>query len=70
MYGLVSGVLSLLLIYPVALYLGPSTESFFGFNIFNHFVNNFGYLFMVLIGSGICLGITSSVLAVARYLKV
>ncbi len=70
MYGLVSGVLALLLVYPVTLYLGPATESFFGFNIFNHFVNNFGDLFGILIGSGIVLGITSSTLAVARYLRV
>jgi cell division transport system permease protein len=70
MYGLVAGVLALLITYPVALYLGPGTEAFFGLNIFNYFVTNFGYLFMVLVGSGIALGIVSSVLAVARYLRV
>lgn len=70
MYGLVSGVLALLIIYPVALYLGPSTETFFGLNIFNYFVTNFVYLFSVLVGSGIVLGIVSSILAIARYLRV
>jgi cell division transport system permease protein len=70
MYGLVSGVLSLLIIYPVALYLGPATESFFGLNIFNYFANNFAYLFGVTVLSGIVLGIVSSVLAIARYLRV
>lgn len=70
MYGLVSGVFALLIMYPVTLYLGPVTESFFGFNIFNHFVSQFAYLFLLLVGSGIVFGVTSSVLAVARYLRV
>lgn len=70
MYGLVSGVLALLIMYPVVLYLGPATESFFSFNIFNYFVQNFVYLFGVLVGSGIALGTVSSVLAIARYLRI
>ncbi len=70
MYGLVAGVLALLITYPVALYLGPGTEQFFGLNIFNYFVTNFAHLFLVLVGSGITLGIVSSLLAVARYLRV
>lgn len=70
MYGLVSGVLTLLILYPTTLYLGPGTEAFFSFNIFNYFVNNFGYLFAVLVGSGIILGMVSSTLAIARYLRV
>ncbi len=70
MYGLVAGVLALLIIYPAALYLGPATESFFGLNIFNYFVSNFGRLFAIIIGSGMALGIVSSFLAIARHLRV
>lgn len=70
MYGLVSGVLTLLIIYPTVLWLGPVTESFFSVNIFNYFVTNFGFLFFVLVGSGIVLGVFSSILAVSRYLRV
>ena len=70
MYGLISGVLTLLILYPAVLWLGPSTESYFGFNVFNHFVTDFGYFFLVLVGSGILLGMASSTLAVARYLNV
>ena len=70
MYGLVSGVLTLLILYPVVLWLGPNTESFFTFNVFAYFVNNFGYLFLVIVGSGILLGTVSSTLAIARYLHV
>jgi cell division transport system permease protein len=70
MYGLVAGVLALLIVYPVALYLGPVTGTFFGLNIFNYFVTNFASLFVTLVGAGILLGIVSSVLAIARYLRV
>ena len=70
MYGLISGVLTLLILYPTVLWLGPGTEAFFGFNLFAYFVSNFGHLFLVLVGSGILLGIASSTLAIARYLRV
>ncbi len=70
LYGLIAGVLTLLVLYPVVLWLGPGTQTFFGFNIFNYFVENFGYLFFVLVGSGTVLGVVSSTLAIARYLRV
>jgi cell division transport system permease protein len=70
MYGLVAGVFSLLIFYPIMMWLGPLTESFFEFNLFTYFVSNFSYIFGVLIGIGVVLGLVSSILAVARYLKV
>lgn len=70
MYGLAAGVLALLLLYPIVLWIGPETEQFFQFNLFTYFVSDFGYIFGVLVGSGIVLGMVSSTLAVARYLRV
>ena len=70
MYGLVSGVLALLVTYPMLLWVGPETEVFFQFNIFNYFVSNFGYIFVVIVGIGVLLGVISSMLAIARYLRV
>lgn len=70
MYGFVAGVLALLLFYPILIWLGPRTEMFFEFNLFTYFIQNFGYIFGVLIGIGIVLGLVSSVMAVARYLRV
>ncbi len=70
MYGLVAGVFSLLIFYPIMVWLGPLTESFFEFNLFTYFVSNFSYIFGVLIGIGVVLGLVSSILAVARYLRV
>ena len=70
MYGLTAGVLALLVLYPLILWLGPETEQFFQFNIFEYFVANFGYIFGVLVGIGIIMGVVSSLLAVSRYLRV
>ena len=70
MYGGVSGVLALAILYPIVLWLGPKTALFFEINIFDYFVNNFAYIFAVLIGIGIALGLVSSVLAITRYLRV
>lgn len=69
MYGFVGAVLSLLILYPILLWLGPRTEAFFEINLFTYFVNNFGQIFGVLVGIGIVLGLVSSTLAVARYLR-
>lgn len=70
MYGVISGVLALLILYPIVLWLGPKTAQFFEVNIFDYFVNNFAYIFLVLIGIGVALGLVSSVLAITRYLRV
>jgi len=70
LYGLVSGVVSLLIMYPILIWLGPGTESFFQFNILSYFISNFGYIFLVIVGSGIVMGLVSSALAVSRYLRV
>jgi cell division transport system permease protein len=70
MYGVISGVLALAILYPIVLWLGPKTAQFFEINIFDYFVNNFAYIFLVLVGIGVTLGLVSSVLAITRYLKV
>jgi hypothetical protein len=70
MYGTAAGVLSLLIMYPIVLWLGPETAAFFQFNIFSYFVQDFVRIFLTLVGSGIVLGMVSSMLAVARYLHV
>ncbi len=70
MYGLVAGILCLLIFYPIMIWLGPISETFFEFNLFTYFISNFSYIFLVLLGSGVALGLISSALAVARYLRV
>ena len=71
LYGVVSGIVTLILFYPLTLWLGPITEGFFNeINIFQYYLNNFGQIFLIIMGTGIGLGAVSSYLAVRRYLKV
>lgn len=70
MYGLIAGVVAILLLYPILLWIGPETQEFFEFNLFEYFVSDFSHIFTVVVGSGIVLGLVSSILAVSRYLRV
>ena len=70
LYGVISGIVVLVALYPITLYLGPPSEKFFGtFNTFTYYTHYFGLLFAVVMGMGIALGAFSSYLAVHRYLK-
>jgi cell division transport system permease protein len=69
MYGFLAGLLTLLLMYPMVLWLGPKTEQFFEFNLAHYFVSDFLVLFVIIVGIGVLLGLISSILAVARYLR-
>lgn len=69
LYGLVSALFVLILFYPLTLWLGGATERFFGgINIFQYYLGNFGQIFLIIVSSGILLGITSSYFAVRRYI--
>jgi len=69
MYGFIAGLLALLFFYPLLIWLGPRTELFFELNLFTYYVQNFGTIFGILVGIGVALGLISSTLAVARYLR-
>ena len=70
LYGVVSAMLVLLIMYPLTAWMGPGSAKFFGtFNVFDYFLSNFPYIFVVIMGSGIALGALSSYLAVRRYLN-
>ncbi len=69
MYGFVAGLLALVSFYPIMLWLGPKTEEFFEYNLLTFYLDNLFYIFFVLAGIGIVLGLVSSLFAVARYLR-
>jgi cell division transport system permease protein len=71
LYGIVSGLITLILFVPVTYWLADVTQEFFiGFDVFQYYLANFGYVTLWVIGSGIVIGALSSYLAVKRYLKV
>jgi cell division transport system permease protein len=71
MYGVISGIITLIAYYPLALWLGPATQNFFGnINLFTYYTTNFGMIFLTIMGTGIILGAFSSFLAVKKHLRV
>jgi len=70
MYGIISALITLILFYPLTLWLGPATQSFFGnINLFTYYMSHFGPLFLIITSTGIFLGALSSFLAVQKYLR-
>jgi len=70
MYGFFSAIIVLIIFYPLTMWLSEPTERFFGgINVFDHYVNNFGQIFLILILSGVFLGVFSSYFAVQRYIS-
>lgn len=70
MYGLVSGIVTLIVLYPIIYWVGPIVADMgTGLNLFSYYLSNFGYIFLVVVGSGVVLGAISSFLAVRKYLR-
>jgi len=71
MYGIISGIITLVAFYPLAIWLGPATQSFFGnINLFTYYTSNFGQIFVTIMATGMFLGGLSSFLAVKKYLRI
>lgn len=69
--GVFAGLITLILFYPAAWYVGSATAIWLGgFNVYTYYVDNFAIFFGIIVGSGIFLGGFASYLAVRRYLKV
>lgn len=69
-YGIAAAIVTLILLYPITYWLGPTTESFFsGVNIFEYYLGSFGQIFLIIFFSGILIGSISSFFAIKRYLR-
>lgn len=69
LYGVVAGIVVLLILYPLLAWLGPKSVEYLGsFNVFTYFTDQFLVMFAAVMLSGIALGALSSYLAVRRYL--
>lgn len=70
-YGLVAGILTLVMLYPITYWLKSTTQVFYGgVDLLHYFVANFVQIFFVILLSGVALGAVSSYLAVRKYLAV
>lgn len=70
-YGVVAGIITLLLLIPITYWLGSATESFFsGFHLFSYYLRHILEMSFIILLSGVLIGSLSSVLAARKYLKI
>jgi cell division transport system permease protein len=69
-YGVVSSIITLVLFYPVTLWLTNNTQAFFGgMSLLQYYGDNFLQFFAILLIAGILLGMISAWFAIRKYLK-
>jgi len=69
-HGAIASVLTMLAFWPLAAWLGPKADRFFGGpNLLNYYLSNFLAIFLMLLTAGVVLGVISSLIATRRYLK-
>lgn len=70
LHGVLAAVISLIIFYPLTLWLGPAAERFFGGpNLFQYYGAHVLEFALVLLVLGVFLGSASSMFAVRRYLR-
>jgi cell division transport system permease protein len=69
--GMIASFIALIFLYPSTIWVKNVTASVYGgVNLVSFYVNNFGQIFILLLVSGVLLGLISSYLAIRRYLRV
>jgi cell division transport system permease protein len=68
-YGVIATIATLLLFVPISLWLGHNMSGFLGINMYEYYQANFLQIFVIILFSGILLGVISSFLAIRKYLK-
>jgi len=69
MVGVISAVCTILLFIPVSIWLGNQMTDFVGINLFTYYKSNFIQLFIIMLGSGVSIGVISSVFAIHKHLQ-
>lgn len=71
LYGIFASFIVLIIFYPTLYFISPKISSFLSsLNLFSYFTKFFVQTFILVVGSGIFLGVISSFIAIRRYLKV
>jgi len=68
-YGIIATVVTLVIFWPVTVYLGNNMTNFLGLDIYNYYISNLFQILVIILLSGVLLGIISSFIAVKKYLK-
>lgn len=67
--GIFASLATVLIFIPVSIWLGNQMTDFVGINLFTYYKANFIQLFIIMLGSGVTIGVISSIFAIHRYLR-
>ena len=68
-YGIIATIITLLILWPITVWFGHNMSAFLGLNIYNYYISNLFQIMIIILFSGVLLGVFSSYLAVRRYLN-
>jgi cell division transport system permease protein len=68
-YGIISTVVTMVLFWPITAWFGRNMTNFFGLDLYNYYVSNFIQIFVIILLSGVFLGVVSSFIAARKYLN-
>lgn len=68
-YGTVATLITLILFWPITAWFGRNMTGFLGLNMYDYYTSNFFQIFIIILLSGVFLGMISSFLAVRKYLN-
>lgn len=68
-YGVIATIVTLIIFFPATIYLGNNMTNFLGINIYNYYVSNLFQIAVIILLSGVFLGMISSFIATRRYLN-
>jgi len=68
-YGIIATVITLIIFWPITAYLGANMTNFLGLNIYDYYISNLFQISVIILLSGVLLGMISSFIAIRRYLN-
>lgn len=68
-YGVIATIITLVIFWPVTAWFGRNMTNFLGLNVYKYFLANFFQILLIILISGIILGVISSVFAIRKYLN-
>ncbi len=68
-YGMIATVITMILFLPISAWFGSNMSAFLGIDLYNYYVSNIFQIFLIILLSGVCLGVVSSMLATRKYLN-
>ncbi len=67
--GLFSSIITIILFWPISIWLGSQMTDFLGINLLSYYASNFFQLFFIILFVGVTLGTISSFFAIHKYLR-